>query len=150
MSNAALLSAFENVFKDLEKIDCLPEWSNGTGYFDGATQAKTPEFCFNKNRGVFGFTDKYGRRGIVFSLQPGCNAVLFERYKLNAAQDNFILVSNLPPAKRSVCQYLLEDDRIQSGCVSAFYKAVGLNSSGYDDGEGITASEVYRLIKGSK
>ncbi len=147
MSNAALLSAFEAVFATTQKVDCLPAWSNGTGYFDGATQTTTPEFDFRTNRGVFGFTDKYGRRGIIFSMQDGVNAVLFERYKLSADADNFVLVSNLPRSKRSVCSHLLDDDRIQSGCVTAFYKAVGLNSAGKDYGECLTAAEVYRMIK---
>ena len=74
MPNEQIEKIFMTVFNKLPKIDYNPEWSNGTGYFNGAVAAKVDRICAS--------TDKCGRQIVIVPQRDGeFNIVYFRRYK---------------------------------------------------------------------
>ena len=92
-TNNATLTGHEiflEAWNNATKIEFNPEWKNGTGYLDHATN--DPEL--NLEAGTFvATTDDYGRKVLIKGLGQNLNQVVFERGRGD------VLVSNLPSAR---------------------------------------------------
>lgn len=77
----SVANIFARAFEAVEQILVFKEeWSNGTGYFDGAVKGETAP---RLQPGVAArFIDNIGRRAIVVGTRFG-NVVVFERYANN-------------------------------------------------------------------
>ena len=95
MSNEQIEKIFMTVFDKLPKVDYNPQWANGTGYFNGAADAKVDRVCAS--------TDTNGRQIIIVPQRDGnFNIVYFRRY--NDA-DLFIVHGSKPVYLESSCRF---------------------------------------------
>lgn len=144
MSNEIQAQAFSNIFGRLPKIQFDKSWKNNTGYLVGAGDAS-----IEQGTGIYGFTDDHGRRGIFIKFQDRVNAVIFERYSFSS-EENFKLVANVCARKRTVLNYLLDLEGIESGSYKALCKAVGDDSSKSKFYCETSAVEMWQAIQAAK
>lgn len=99
---AILQAAFDTIFIVAPRVEFRPEWSNGTGYLNGACDAKYDE--------VKSFVDSFGRRAVLLPCvtqgQKEKSVVIFERYANN---EETPLVFNAPSGYTSATTGLVND-----------------------------------------
>ena len=124
---------FDFAFNKAREIQFDKAWSNGTGYFDYATDSDVaPKVA---NGGMVKATTPGGRRILIIGTHIG-NAVIFDRY----TEDKSVFVYNMPTA-------LHQGFGIDSGAISdqTMLRLVG------DDGTmrniGHRLDDLYQAIK---
>lgn len=78
------------------RVEFDPEWGNGTGYFDGAT-----EVAFN-DTAVRHFIDNADRIGLIIPTRAG-NVVMFQRF---TGGDKGVVVANTHRKLNGICRML--------------------------------------------
>ena len=78
------------------KVEFNPEWSNGTGYFDGLVDVPF------EGVGIRHFIDKANRVGLILPTKAG-NLVMFQRYTNGGSG---VVVSNYHQNLRGICTML--------------------------------------------
>lgn len=87
--NTTILETLTNMTAGWDEITFNPEWSNGTGYFDGAVTASIE--APSKS------SDQHGRKIFIIPTLVG-NVIVFQRY----AGDEDVFASNKPSCLNGV------------------------------------------------